>query len=103
MDNIQIIERLVAEDRLQEAVGRLSDMIAETTSDGRRAADPDDARTVAGLYFRRGKLLWRLGNRSSATSDYARAAALDPASPAVKALEHARDVADFFNPDLYNP
>lgn len=112
MDNIQIIERLVAEGKLHDAVDRLSEMLAETTGNSTTGGDSDDSvsivgtdpvRAVADLYFRRGKLWWRLGNRSAATSDYAHAVALDPASPAVKALEHARDVADFFNPDLYNP
>ncbi|MDE6394517.1 MAG: hypothetical protein K2K77_04170 [Duncaniella sp.] len=99
MDNIQIIERLVADGKLHEAVERLGVMLAETTSaDGR-----EDACAIADLYFRRGKLSWRLGNRAAATSDYAHAAALDPTSPAVKALEQAVAVADFFNPDLYNP
>lgn len=55
------------------------------------------------LLFARGKLYWRLGKCSAATSDFAGAAALNPDSPAVRALEQARDVADFFNPDLYNP
>lgn len=94
MDNIQIIDTFVAEGRLREAIGRLGEMIAEA---------PEDNVYLAGLYFRRGKLSWRSGDRAGATSDYAKAAALDPTSPAVKALEHARDVADFFNPDLYNP
>ena len=31
------------------------------------------------------------------------ASELDPSSPAAKALEQARDIAGFFNPDLYNP
>ena len=53
--------------------------------------------------FLRGKIHWRLGNRSRATSDYAAAAAADPDSPAAEALEQARAVEDFFNPDLLNP
>ncbi len=36
-------------------------------------------------------------------TDYAYASELDPSSPAIKALEQARDIAGFFNPDLYNP
>lgn len=90
MDNLQTIDALVADGRLEEAVASLSAMI--------EARDDDEA-----LYFMRGKLRWRLGDRSGATSDYAVAASLNPLSPAVRALEHARDVADFFNPDLYNP
>lgn len=103
MDNIQIIERLVTGGKLREAVDGLGEMLDEVSDAGMPADGSEEARIVADLYFRRGKLWWRLGNRAAATSDYARASALDPASPAVKALEHARDVADFFNPDLYNP
>lgn len=55
------------------------------------------------LLFERGKLRWRMGDRSGATGDYAGAVALNPESPAALALEQARDIADFFNPDLYNP
>lgn len=59
--------------------------------------------TDAEVYFLRGKAYWRLGNRASALSDYATAADLDPDSPAVIALEQAREIEAFFNPDLLNP
>lgn len=51
----------------------------------------------------RGKLYWKLGNRAAATSSYAAAAELDPDSPAAAALEQARTIEAFFNPDLLNP
>lgn len=57
----------------------------------------------AELFFIQGKLLWRMGERNRAASAYARAAALNPDSPAVQALEHARTIESFFNPDLLNP
>ena len=62
-------------------------------------ASPRDA----DLLFLRGKIYWRLGNRAAATANYAAAAALDPHSPAVNALENARDIDNFFNPDIFNP
>lgn len=96
MQNLQDIERLVSSGRLDEAVGRLSLMIADVDV-------ASDSRLLSGLYFRRGKLYWRIGRRADATSDYTKASALDPDSPAVIALEQARDVEAFFNPDLYNP
>lgn len=92
MQDFRIIDQLEADGQLEAAVGQLSEMIVSGCQEG-----------LAEMYFRRGKLYWRLGRRSDATSDYAKASAIDPSSPAVKALEHARDVADFFNPDLYNP
>lgn len=96
MQNLQDIERLVSSGCLDEAVDRLTDMLADkdVMSDSVRLSE---------LYFRRGKLYWRLGRRADATSDYTKAAALDPNSPAAVALEQARDVEAFFNPDLYNP
>lgn len=81
---------LLDADRPREAVKILTGMI-----DGGQA----DAATL----FLRGKALWRLGIRDAATNDYAAAAELDPGGPAARALENARDIADFFNPDIYNP
>ena len=54
-------------------------------------------------YFLRGKLRWQSGDRAGATSDYAHAADLNSDSGAVHALEMARDIESFFNPDLLNP
>ena len=94
MHDTQYIDSLVASGRLDEALEALTLGI----NGGR-----DDNKALADMYFRRGKLYWRLGRRAEATSDYAKAADFDPESPAVKALENARDVEAFFNPDLYNP
>lgn len=57
----------------------------------------------ADLYYRRGRLLWKLDRRGEAISDYERAVALDPQSPAAAALEMSRGIMDFFNPDMLNP
>lgn len=57
----------------------------------------------ADAFYRRGRLYWKLGRNGEAISDYERASALDPGSPAVEALKLARDVMDFYNTDLYNP
>ncbi|MDE6176800.1 MAG: hypothetical protein K2F71_04585 [Paramuribaculum sp.] len=64
------------------------------------AADP---LLKATLYFERGKLYWKTGCRSAATTDYAAAAELDPDGPAVAALDQAREIENFFNTDLLNP
>lgn len=84
------IDTLIAEGRLQQAEQALSELIE---------ANPDDAEAL----YQRGRLRWRLGNRGGAISDYEHAAALDPSSPAVAALQMTRDIMDFFNPDLLNP
>lgn len=96
MQNLQSIDRLVASGHLEEAIIKFTLGIAEESSAG-------DEKMLADMYFRRGKLYWRLGHRADATSDYAKASELDPESPAVMALEQAREVEAFFNPDLYNP
>lgn len=63
------------------------------------AAHPDSAEA----FFTRGKINWKLGNRSKAMTDYAEAKAHDPESPAAEALRQAREIEAFFNPDLLNP
>ena len=81
---------LISEGKIEAALSVLDDLIK---------LFPDDDR----LLFERGKLRWRIGDRAGATGDYAKASMINPESPAAKALEQARDIADFFNPDLYNP
>lgn len=55
------------------------------------------------LYYRRGKEYWRRSQKGEAISDFNRAVALDPESPAKIYLKMATDVMDFYNTDLYNP
>ncbi len=90
MDKKQNYRKLISEGRFDEALMALDSLISENQN--------DDI-----LFFDRGKLRWRMGDRAGATGDYAKAVQINPLSHAVKALEQARDVADFFNPDLYNP
>lgn len=89
MDNTTV-NRLISENQLDRAIGLLSEAIA---------GNPGDAEAL----FMRGRIYWRKGKRSEAISDYEAAAALDPSSPASIALEQARNVMDFFNPDIFNP
>jgi len=90
MDIKQDYKQLICSGHYSEAIRQLDSLIE---------SDPDNDR----LLFERGKLRWRTGDRAGATGDYAKAAHINPQSPAAKALEQARDIADFFNPDLYNP
>ncbi len=96
-DNIQNIHGSLAED-VSKAVGNgdvdgALDMLDKAVADGESAE----------AYYLRGRLKWKLGMKTEAMGDYSKAAAIDPSSPAVAALELARDVMDFFNHDLYNP
>lgn len=84
------IRNLLDANRIADALEAADNALADTP------ADP-------ALIFLRGKILWRLGRRSEAMTAYAEAAELDPAGPARRALEHAADIADFFNPDILNP
>lgn len=84
------MQRLIAENRLPEAVDALNSFINENPQS-------DEA------YFLRGRVYWRLQDHGRAVSDYERAVAINPDSPARHALDIARDVFNFFNPDLLNP
>lgn len=55
------------------------------------------------MEFMKGKILWRLGQRAEAMTAYSRAVAFNADSPAAVALEQARDIMDYFNPELLNP
>ena len=90
MDKRQNYKDLIPCARYEEAMSTLNMLIAENPTDDR-------------VLFDRGKLKWRLGDRAGAMSDYSKATGLNPDSPAAMALEQARDIAGFFNPDLYNP
>lgn len=90
MDKRQNYKDMISSGRYEEAMAALNRLIAE---------NPTDDRTL----FDRGKLKWCLGDRAGAMGDYSKATELNPDSPAAMALEQARDIAGFFNPDLYNP
>ena len=90
MSVFQKIEELINQNRLEEAIISLNNAIEIDANNDQ-------------LYFLRGKLHWRLGNRSQAITDYEHAVAINPQSPARIALDNAQDVISFFNPDIFNP
>lgn len=83
------VERLTAEGEYDKVLSKFEDEIS--------------VNPTSELYYQRGRLLWKLGRKTEAMSDYGRAIELDPESPAVAALQMAREVMDFYNRDLYNP
>lgn len=89
-DTLNDIKALTEASNYVQAMTRLNDYID---------LHPDSADAL----FMRGKLFWRLGERARATADYAASAAIQPDGAAACALEHARDIEAFFNPDLLNP
>lgn len=122
MNYLKIIDSLIADGHLDEAIAALTHLIESSqpadapgciptgsaTSPDAKASAPNSAdgwseSELAELYFRRGKLYWRMGQRSRATADYMKASALDSASPATQALAQALEIESFYNHDLYNP
>lgn len=63
------------------------------------AANPTDADAL----YRRGSLLWKMGKRGAAISDFNASAAIDPNGPGATAADHAMSIMNFFNPDQLNP
>ena len=90
MSVFQKIEELINENRLEDALLLLNKEIEK---------DKNNDKT----YFCRGKVHWKMGNKSQAITDYEYAVAINPQSPARIALDNARDVISFFNPDIFNP
>lgn len=90
MFNINYIGELIGSGHLNEALSALDEVIMADSAD-------DTA------FFMRGKLHWRIGNSKAAITDFETAIALNPKSKARHALEMARDITDYFNPDLLNP
>lgn len=54
-------------------------------------------------HYLRGRELWRQGDRGGAITEYNKAVALDPKSPARTALAMANEILDFFDPNQLNP
>lgn len=90
MTSLPNIQQLIDENRFDEAVVAIDLYLHKNTRD-------DEA------YFVRGKLSWRLQNYSAAVTDFETAVSINPDSGARHALELARDVFDYYNPDLLNP
>lgn len=90
MSNFEIINRLLADGKADEAMEKLKVVLADDR-------DNDQA------WYLMGKAQWRRGDRSGAMSSYSKAIAVNPDSPARVALDQAREIAAFFNPDLLNP
>lgn len=88
------LEELKDEIRLlpaDEAIERLDEWIAEHPEDA-------DALTVRGMRH------FGAGKRSAAIGDYLAALRIDPANNrARQALDHANEILDFYNKDLFNP
>lgn len=90
MYTLATIQQLIDEDRHDTAIDCLDEYIAANPGD-------DEA------YLMRGRAYWRLQKYARAVSDFETAVFHNPQSDAGAALELARDVFNFYNPDLLNP
>lgn len=90
MTSLPNIQQLIDENRFDDALSEINSYIYENSAD-------DEA------YFIRGKLSWRLQKYAAAVTDFETAVSINPDSGAQHALELARDVFDYYNPDLLNP
>lgn len=93
MNSLPNIQQLIEQNRLEEALQSLTVAIESD-------ALPENAEQ---LLVTRGKLRWRMQNYSGAVCDFEKALSMNPESEAGPALELARDIFDFYNPDLLNP
>ena len=83
------IAKLVESDNIEAAIDKISEILEKEVS--------------ADAYYYRGRLYWRLGNKSRAISDYCHAVELNPESEAREALKMATSIMDFYNKEIYNP
>ena len=90
MISLPNIQQLIDENRFDDALSQINSYLLENMGD-------DEA------YFLRGKLSWRLQKYSAAVTDFETAVSINADSGARHALELARDVFDYYNPDLLNP
>lgn len=54
-------------------------------------------------HYEAGRALWQQGDRAGAITEFNSSVSLDPASPAVAALDMINGIMDYYNKDLYNP
>lgn len=89
-NTINKINELLRQNNIPEAL-KLADELVK--------AHPDNDLAL----YTRGKIYWRSGRQAEAITDYTAASKIDPAGRGAIALEQARQVLDYFNPDLINP
>lgn len=75
----------------------------KNATDGAGGGVSAQDRERAQAHYEAGKRLWAEGRQGAAMTEYNRAVALDPDSPAATALEMADSVMDFFDRSRYNP
>lgn len=89
----QNIKQIIVENKPDEALRKLDELLASTTSLEERGA----------ILAEKGKILWRLDRRGEAISAYEEGTQIDPSGPCAPLLEMSGQIMSFFNKDLLNP
>lgn len=89
MKDSEMIRRLIYEGRLEEAIGKLDELI-------RSNASCDEA------YYLRGNAYRKKNDWQQALNNYLTAIELNPESPAREAHDMLIRILEFYNKDMYN-
>ena len=90
MQELESIERILVEGRIDEAIRLLDEYIAS-------APEPADR-----AYYLLGNAHRKRGDWQLAINNYLEAMAINPESPAANAYAIANEILDFYNKDMYN-
>lgn len=90
MEDFAAAEKLLGEDRTEEAINVLNEYIAFASSPSDKA------------YYLLGNAYRKKGDWQGAINNYLMAMELNPESPAVNAYKMANEILDFYNKDMYN-
>lgn len=90
MQELQTIEKILAEGRIDEAIRLLDEYITSAPESSDRA------------YYLLGNAHRKRGDWQLAINNYLEAMAINPESPAANAYAIANEILDFYNKDMYN-
>jgi hypothetical protein len=90
MQELETIEKILAEGRIDEAIRLLDEYITSAPEQSDRA------------YYLLGNAHRKRGDWQLAINNYLEAMAINPESPAANAYAIANEILDFYNKDMYN-
>lgn len=90
MQELETIEKILAEGRIDEAIRLLDEYITSAPESSDRA------------YYLLGNAHRKRGDWQLAINNYLEAMAINPESPAANAYAIANEILDFYNKDMYN-
>jgi tetratricopeptide (TPR) repeat protein len=90
MEDFAAVEKLLAQERTDEAINILNEYIASSPAPSDRA------------YYLLGNAFRKKGDWQGAINNYLCAMEINPDSPARNAYIMANEILDFYNKDMYN-